>query len=171
MLSDTTHAVPIDGIVWSWTALAPHDVQALLPFVMAADPSGMEALRWQRDAMTRLAASVAPHGIVGIRCLAGIILAYFFWRAELMPDGERQLVIDRLRWLELARPHRSLDAALLILLDAARVLGCVELLVQRNAAIERCARQALAARVEAAGFADDPAGWRQRVARHPARRP
>ncbi len=156
-----SHTMPIDGIAWSWQALEPGDLEHLLPLVMAADPSGIEALYWKRDAAAWLEARAIPRGIVAVQCLAGLTLALFFYALPRPGDGVRRLAVERLRWLELARPHRSLDALLTILTDTARRLDCSEIVIGARAAAERNARQALDDRAEAAGFIRGPQGWRR----------
>ena len=155
--------MPIDGIAWSWQALEPADLEPLLPFVMAADPSGTEALYWKRDAAAWLEARSTPRGIVSVKCLAGLALALFFYSLPRQPGGLRQLAVERLRWLELARPHRSLDALLAIVVETGRQLACDELLLLPHAATERSAKLALDDRAELAGFSSNAAGWHQRL--------
>ena len=157
------YSMPIDGIAWSWQALEPADLELLLPFVMAADPSGTEALYWKRDAVAWLDARPTPRGIVSVKCLAGLTLALFFYALPQQPGGLRQLAVERLRWLELARPHRSLDALLTIVVETGRQFDCDEVSILPHAATERSAKQALDDRAELAGFSTDPAGWRQRL--------
>lgn len=163
MISDTPLSMPIDGIPWMWRWLEPSDLQPLLPFVMAADPSGVEALNWPNDAVGWLNEQPCRRGLVGVQCLAGLTLALFFYALADEARGTRRLIVERLRWLELGRPHRSLDAALTILVDSARRLDCSALLIKTQAATERTARDALVARAEGAGFARDAAGWHQRL--------
>lgn len=161
MHSDPPLSMPIDGIPWTWRWLETNDLQPLLPFVMAADPSGAEALNWPRDGARWLTEGSCPRGLVGVQCLAGLTLALFFYALADEARGTRRLIVERLRWLELARPHRSLDAVLTILLDSARRLGCRDVLIKAQAATERTAREALVARAEWAGFAKDSTGWHQ----------
>ena len=156
-------SMPIDGIAWSWASLAQGQVQALLPLVAATDPSGREAQRWEQDAREWLASRAADHDIIYVQCMAGLPVAVAFCMVVPAADAARRLVVERLRWLELARPHRSLDAALTILIRTARDLGCVELLIQMHAATEQ-GRQALAERIAAAGFEAQKAAWLQRLA-------
>lgn len=155
--------MPIAGIAWSWRSLVPADLELLLPFVMAADPSGTEALYWKRDAAAWLDARPTPRGIVGVQCMAGLTLALFFYTLPQPPGGARRLAVERLRWLELAGPHRSLDALLVILVETGRQFACDDILIPPHAATERTARQALDERAELAGFASSPAGWQQRL--------
>ena len=163
MPSPASHTMPIDGIAWSWRALEPVDLEPLLPFVMAADPSGTEALYWKRDAAAWLEERQVPRGIVSVQCLAGLTLALFFYALPRPAGGLRQLAVERLRWLELARPHRSLDALLAILVETGRRHGCGELAILPHAATERGAKEALDDRAELAGFMPAAAGWRQRL--------
>ncbi len=157
------YSMPIDGIAWSWQALEPADLEPLLPFVMAADPSGTEALYWKRDAMAWLEARPTPRGIISVKCLAGLNLALFFYALPQSVGGLRRLAVERLRWLELARPHRSLDALLAIVVETGRQLDCDEVSILPHAATERSAKSALDSRAELAGFDSDAAGWRQRL--------
>lgn len=159
MLSDTPLSMAIDGIAWSWQSLGAAELPQLLPLVMAADPGGAEALTWPKDAVAWLAEQPCRHGLVGIQCPAGLTLALFCYSLREQTTGVRRLVAKRLRWLELARPHRSLDAVLAILADTGRRLDCVDILIDARAATERTAREALNARAEAAGFASQPQGW------------
>ena len=158
-----SHTMPIDGIAWSWRTLEPADLEPLLPLVMAADPSGIEALYWKRDAAAWLEARAIPRGIVAVQCLAGLTLALFFYALPRPGDGVRRLAVERLRWLELARPHRSLDALLTILVATGRELECHELSILPHAATERGAKEALDDRAETAGFVAAAAGWHQRL--------
>lgn len=157
------YSMPIDGIAWSWQALEPADLEPLLPFVMAADPSGTEALYWKRDAAAWLEARPTPRGIVSVKCLAGLTLALFFYALPKPSGGLRRLAVERLRWLELARPHRSLDALLTILLATGRQFDCDEVSILPHAATERSAKAALDDRAEQAGFSIAEAGWHQRL--------
>ncbi len=159
MRSDTPLSMPIDGIPWSWRPLASEDLPQLLPFVMAADPSGAEAMTWPRDAARWLDEAPCRRGLVAVQCLAGLTLALFFYALTEEARGVRRLVVERLRWLELARPHRSLDALLTILADTGRRLDCSDILIARQAATERSARDALNARAEPAGYSARPNGW------------
>ena len=94
-----------------------------------------------------------PRGIISVQCLAGLTLALFFYT---VPQTEgRRLAIERLRWLELARPHRSLDALLVIIAEQARHLTCDEVVIAGGAVTEQSARSALAERAETAGFVGD----------------
>jgi hypothetical protein len=156
-------SMPIDGIAWSWQALEPADLEPLLPFVMAADPSGTEALYWKRDAAAWLEARPTPRGIVSVKCLAGLTLALFFYALPKSPAGLRRFAVERLRWLELARPHRSLDALLTIIVESGRQLDCDEVSILSHAATERSAKAALDERAEHAGFSTATAGWLQRL--------
>ena len=72
-------------------------------------------------------------------------------------------MVERLRWLELGRPHRSLDAVIAIVVEYARRLGCRELLVRKLSAVEQGARRALDERAVTAGFAALPDGWHHRL--------
>jgi hypothetical protein len=153
--------MPIDGIPWTWRWLETSDLQPLLPFVLAADPSGAEALNWPREGVRWLTEQSCRRGLVSVQCLAGLTLALFFYSLTDEARGTRQLIVERLRWLELARPHRSLDALLTILVDSARRMGCTAVLIKPQAATERTAREALESRAEWAGFARDAAGWHQ----------
>lgn len=157
------YSMPIDGIAWSWQALEPADLEPLLPFVMAADPSGTEALYWKRDAAAWLEVRPTPRGIVSVKCLAGLTLALFFYAVPRSAGGLRQLAVERLRWLELARPHRSLDALLTILVETGRQLDCDQISILPHAATERSAKAALDDRAEPAGFSPVRAGWHQRL--------
>lgn len=161
MPSLSPHSMPIDGIAWSWRALTPPEVPPLLPFVMAADPSGTEALNWTGDATNWLDARTTPRGIVGVQCLAGLTLGLFFYVLPQPIDGRRRLAVERLRWLELARPHRSLDAVLAIVLESGRQLECDQVHVLPHAAAERRARKALDERADCFGFTVDASGWRK----------
>lgn len=159
LLSDAHLSVPVDGLVWSWRTLSAAQLEPLLPFVVAADPSGADAISWQQDAHAWLAMRPAPHGIISVQCLAGLTLALFFY--ALPQAGERRLAVERLRWLELARPHRSLDALLVVIVEQARRLTCYEVMIASGAVTERSARDALADRAEAAGFVVDQGSWRR----------
>lgn len=161
LLSATPLSMPIDGIPWSWRSLGPPELQPLLPLVQAADPSGTEAMNWPVDAERWLAEQPCRRGLVGVQCLAGLTLALFFYDLKVDASGTRHLAVERLRWLELARPHRSLDALLAILIDTAGRLGCSDIVIGTRAAAERTARAALDARAEAAGFTRGPQGWRR----------
>lgn len=153
--------MPIDGIAWSWRGLTPAEVPLLLPFVMAADPSGAEALYWNRDAIAWLNTRTTSRGIVGVQCLAGLTLGLFFYVLQHPSDGQRRLAVERLRWLELARPHRSLDALLAILIESGRQLDCNEVHVLPHAAAERGAKEALDERADVAGFTAQSSGWQK----------
>lgn len=156
---DAHLSVPVDGLMWSWCALSTAQLERLLPFVVAADPSGAEALWWKRDAFAWLDAHPTPRGIISVQCLAGFTLALFFYT---VPHAERRrLAVGRLRWLELARPHRSLDALLAIIVEQARHLTCDEVVIAGGAVTERSARDALAERAETAGFVVDHGNWRR----------
>ncbi len=159
ILCDTALSMPVDGIDWSWRCLAADGLPPLLPFIMAADPSGTEAMAWPREAVAWLANRPCRRGLVGIQCLAGLTLGLFFFAREERARELPRLRITRLRWLELARPHRSLDALLAILAETARLLGCGDVLIERQAATERTARSALEMRARAAGYAATPDGW------------
>jgi len=161
MPSLSPHSMPIDGIAWSWRALAPDALAPLLPFVMAADPGGTEALYWQRDATLWLEGRTTPRGIVGVQCLAGLTLGLFFYAMPQPIDGQRLFAVERLRWLELARPHRSLDAVLAIVTESARQLACDEVHILPHAAVERRAKEALDERADGMGFTADGSGWRK----------
>ncbi len=153
--SDSRLSIPVDGLPWSWHSLTVEHLEPLLPFVMAADPSGIEALYWKRDAFAWLDARPTPRGIVGVHCLAGLTLALFFYSVV---QG-RRLAVERLRWLELARPHRSLDALLVIIVEQARRFICDEVTIAGSAVTERFAKEALAERAETAGFVVDKGDW------------
>lgn len=159
MPSDTSLSMPIDGIAWSWRHLAPPELRPLLPFVMAADPSGVEALDWPKNALAWLDEHPCERGLVAVQCLAGLTLGLFFFTLSAAALNGRRLAIERLRWLELARPHRSLDALLTILTDTARRLDCADVLIEPRATTERTACAALHARAEAAGFTVQNQGW------------
>jgi hypothetical protein len=161
LLSATPLSMPIDGIPWSWRSLGPPELQPLLPLVQAVDPSGAEAMNWPLDAERWLAEQPCRRGLVGVQCLAGLTLALFFYDLKVDASGTRHLAVERLRWLELARPHRSLDALLAILIDTAGRLGCSDIVIGTRAAAERTARAALEARAAAAGFTRGPQGWRR----------
>ncbi len=163
LLPATPLAMPIDGISWSWRLLTARELPPLLPFVAAADPSGSEASRWPKEALAWLAEQPCRHGLVGIQCLAELTLALFFFKIAGEARGGRRLAVHRLRWVELARPHRSLDATLTILGDTAERLDCADILIEPDAAAERVARQALDARAERAGFARRSHGWQRPV--------
>lgn len=153
------NSMPIDGIAWSWRALTPADLSALLPFVMAADPSGTEALHWRRDAGAWLDARSTPRGIVGVQCLAGLTLGLFFYALPRPINGLQLLAVERLRWVELARPHRSLDAVLAIVSESGRCLACDQIHILPHAATESRAKEALDERADHSGFTVDPSGW------------
>lgn len=155
--------MPIDGIAWSWRALTPAEVRPLLPFVMAADPSGTEALNWTRDATAWLDARATPRGIVDVQCRAGLTLGLFFYAMPRSINGLRLLAVERLRWLELARPHRSLDAVLAIVIESGRQLDCDEVHVLPHAAAERRAKEALDERADSFGFTVDDTGWHKPI--------
>jgi hypothetical protein len=159
ILCDTPLSMPVDGIAWSWRCLAADDLPPLLPFVMAADPSGTEAMAWPKEAVAWLATQPGHRGLVGIQCLAGLTLGLVFFICEERPPELPRLRVSRLRWLELARPHRSLDAVLAILAETARLLECSDVLIERQAATEQTARSALEMRSSAAGYATTPDGW------------
>jgi hypothetical protein len=165
MLDDSSLSMPIDGIPWTWRPLGESELQPLLPFVMAADPSGAEAVRWPAEAIAWLNEERCRRGLVGVQCLAGLTLAFFFYALSDERVGVRQLMVERLRWLELARPHRSLDAVLTILVETGRRLDCTNILLKTQAASELKARRVLAARAEAAGFSRHPDGWHQPTGR------
>jgi hypothetical protein len=163
IFTDTPLLMAIDGIAWSWQSLGAAELPALLPLVMAADPSGAEALNWPGNAVAWLAEQPCQRGLVGVQCPAGLTLALFFYALCEEKSGVRRLVAKRLRWLELARPHRSLDAVLTILADTSRRLDCADILIDAQAATERHAREALGARAEVAGFAFRPQGWHRQA--------
>jgi hypothetical protein len=165
MLDDSSLSMPIDGIPWSWRPLGESELRPLLPFVMAADPSGAEAVRWPSEAIAWLAEDRCRRGLVGVQCLAGLTLAFFFYALSDEGRGVRQLIVERLRWLELARPHRSLDAVLTILIETARQLDCTNVLLKAQAASELNARRVLADRAEATGFIRGSDGWHQPTGR------
>lgn len=149
----------IDGIFWSWRSVGADDVDRLSPFVMAADPGGGEAAYWQREARSWLGhAGGTAHGITSIENLAGITLGLFFY-SLVTAAGCRDLFVERLRWLELARPHRSLDAVLAIVTAHGQARLCQRILLLDAAASERNARTALRQRAETAGFAPVSQGW------------
>lgn len=159
--SDAHLSVPVDGLIWSWRALSSAQLEPLLPFVLAADPTGADARCWKRDAFAWLDVRQTPRGITSVQCLAGLTLALFF---HTVPQTEgRRLAIERLRWLELARPHRSLDALLVIIAEQARHLTCDEVVIACGAVTEQSARSALAERAETAGFVRDRGNWRRPV--------
>lgn len=157
--SDAHLSIPVDGLMWSWRALSTAQLEPLLPFVLAADPSGADALCWKRDACAWLDVRPTARGIISVQCLAGFTLALFFYAVP--PIAGRRLAIERLRWLELARPHRSLDALLAIIAEQARHLSCDEVVIAGGAVTERGARDALAERAETAGFVVDQGNWRR----------
>lgn len=159
LLSDAHFSTSIDGLVWSWRALSAAQLEPLRAFVVAADPSGGDALSWQRDARAWLDISSPPRGIISVQCLAGLTLALFFYAVS--HNECRRLAIDRLRWMELARPHRSLDALLVVITEQARHLNCDEVVIAGSAVTERSARDALADRAEAADFIVDQGNWRR----------
>jgi hypothetical protein len=159
ILCDTPLSMPVDGIAWSWRCLAADDLPPLLPFVMAADPSGTEAMAWPKEAVAWLATQPRRRGLVGVQCLAGLTLGLFFFAREECPRELPRLRVTRLRWLELARPHRSLDAVLAILAETARLLDCGDVLIERQAATEQTARSALERRAHAAGYTASAEGW------------
>ncbi len=163
MLDHAPTSLAIDGIAWTWRAVTPAGLEPLLPFVMAADPSGTEALYWKQEATAWLDVRGTPRGIVGVECLAGLTLALFFYALPASRGDGRLLAIERLRWLELARPHRSLDASLAIIGESARRLACDTLRILPHAATERHAKVALDERAETAGFGPDARGWIQRL--------
>jgi hypothetical protein len=163
MPSHLSLSMAIDGIAWSWRALEPGDLEPLLPIVLAADPSGTEAVYWKRDATAWLDTRDTPRGIIGVQCLAGLTLALFFYALPRPAGGPRLLTVERLRWLELARPHRSLDALLAILTQSARQFDCTEVRILPHAATERSAKEALDERAETAGFSAAAPGWQQRL--------
>lgn len=158
MQNSTAPTIPVNGIAWSWRQVGDADIDGLVPFVVAADPSGFEAAYWRREALSWLA-SDGCRGIMSVQCLAGLTLGLAFYSLPELKAGARRLVVERLRWLELARPHRSLDAVLAILIEHGRHHACDELLVLAVAAPERNARQALAERTATAGFDTTPEGW------------
>ena len=157
LLSDAHLSVPVDGLVWSWRSEQAAGLEPLRAFVVAADPSGADALAWQRDAGAWLDRSSAPRGIISVQCLAGLTLALFFYAVS--HDECRRLAVERLRWLELTRPHRSLDALLMVIVEQARHLTCDEVVIAGGAVTERGARDALAERAAAAGFVVDQGNW------------
>ncbi len=159
--------LPIGGMPWFWRDLEADRLGEVLPLVLAADPGGAEALRWPQDARTRLGAASAGGGVVILQCLAGLTLAFFFHSRAATADGRLRLVVDRLRWIELGRPHRSLDALLAAVLQTAARHGCADVLVESGASLEGSFGLALAARACEAGFAACAAGWQRPV---PARR-
>lgn len=159
LLSDAHFSIPVDGLIWSWRMLSAAQLEPLLPFVVAADPSGNDARSWQRDALAWLDMRPTARGIISVQCVAGFTLALFFYA---VPHAEgRRLAIERLRWLELARPHRSLDALLAIIAEQARNFSCDEVVIAAGAVTERSARDALAERAEMAGFVVDQSSWRR----------
>lgn len=157
----SSHSMPIDGIAWSWRALTPDELAALLPFVTAAEPSGTETLYWRRDAAAWLETRSTPRGIVDVQCLAGVTLALFFYALPKPINGSRLLTVERLRWLELARPHRSLDALLAIVVESARRLDCDGIHVLTHASTGGASAAALDERAQRAGFTSDGAGWQR----------
>ena len=151
---------PIGGMPWFWRDLEAERIGEVLPLVMAADPGGTEATYWLRDARDRLAAASSGGGVVIVQCLAGLTLALFFHSRGMTPDSRPRLVVDRLRWLELGRPHRSLDALVASVLQTARRLGCADVLLEAGACVEGRARAALDQQVREAGFVAEGGGWR-----------
>lgn len=155
-------SMPIDGLAWSWRSVDAAEIDVLAPLVMAADPSGIEALYWRRDTLSWLTRD-SDRGIASVQCAAGLTLGLFFYTLAELQDGARRLVVERLRWLELARPHRSLDAILVILIEHGRRLACRDVVVLEASAAERNARQALHDRARTAGFAPQAEGWAIRL--------
>jgi hypothetical protein len=164
MLGDTPLSMPIDGIPWSWRPLQAPELPPLLPFVLAVDPSGAEAASWPADAVRWLAEQPGRRGLVGVDCLAGLTLGLFFYALVEEVEGGRRLLVERLLWLELTRPHRSLDALLIIVADTGRRLKCREIVIAPHAATASVAKEALGARAAAAGFAPGTQGWRRSTA-------
>lgn len=157
--NDAHLSILVDGLVWSWRRQHAAELEPLRAFVMAADPSGADAQAWKRDTGAWLGMSSTSRGIISVQCLAGLTLALFFYALSEV-DG-RRLAIERLRWLELARPHRSLDALLVIIGEQARHLTCDEIVITSGAVTEISARNALAERAEMAGFAVEQNTWRR----------
>lgn len=165
MLSDTPVSMPIDGIRWSWHLVQLPELSPLLPFVLAVDPSGTEATNWPADAERWLTDEPGRRGLIGVNSLAGLTLGLFFYALGEEVEGSRRLLVERLRWLELARPHRSLDALLVIVADTGRRFECSDIVIAPHAATARVARDALSIRAAAAGFASLPQGWHRSTAR------
>lgn len=166
MLDDAATLMSINGIVWSWRGVDVNDVDRLLPLVMAADPSGLEAACWRREVHSWLGGEGMTggmsRGITSVECLAGLTLGLFFY-SWLAAPSTRRLVVERLRWLELARPHRSLDAVLAIVVAHGQQRICQEILMLDTVANEQNARQALSERARCAGFQPAPNGWSRRL--------
>lgn len=161
MFARSSFSLPLDGVCWSWCELAPAAVPALLPFVLAVDPGGAEARHWERDAQAWLGSGETGRGIVAAQSPAGVTLALFFHHCGWASASARLLLVERLRWLELTRPHRTLDALLAIVACAAARHACCELLVRPCACAGQAARRALESRAAAAGLATGPDGWRR----------
>jgi len=150
--------LPINGLAWSWRNVGATEIDVLTPLVMAADPSGTEALYWRRDSLSWLMRDRA-RSITSVQCAAGLTLGLFFCSLAELEDGARRLVVERLRWLELARPHRSLDAILVILVEHGRRLACRDVILLKGSATERSAQEALDHRARTAGFVALAEGW------------
>lgn len=158
----SSFSLPLGGVPWFWRDLEAKRVDEVLPLVLATDPGGSEAARWRGDAQARL--GTAPGGgVVVAQCHAGLILAFFFHTRGQAPGGRSRLVVDRLRWLELGRPHRSLDALLAIVLRTADRLACADVLLDAGACVEQRARAALEQRACETGFAAGAEGWHRLI--------
>lgn len=159
--------LPNGGLTWFWRDLEAGCVDEVLPLVLATDPGGGEAACWRRDAVARLG-SGSGGGVIVARCHAqcdaGLILAFFFHARGEAPGGRPRLLVDRLRWLELGPPHRTLDAVLAIVLRAADRFACADVLLEAGACVERRARAALDERAPETGFAAGAGGWHRVIA-------
>lgn len=154
--------LPIGGLTWFWRDLEAGCVDEVLPLVLATDPGGGEAASWRRDAEARLGSCTGGGVVIAqchVQCHAGLILAFFFHARGQAPGGRSRLLVDRLRWLELGPPHRSLDALLAIVLRTADRFACADVLLEAGACVERRARAALDQRAPETGFAAGVGGW------------
>ena len=159
----SSYMLPIAGLPWYWRDLEHDRIDEVLPLVLAVDPDRTEAPHWRRDAQDRIGNASAGSVIVIAQCFAGLTLAYFFHVCSRAPDGRPRLVVDRLRWMELGRPHRSLDALLAIVLQTATRFACAEVLLEERACVERRARAALEQRASETGFTATAGAWRRVV--------
>lgn len=154
--------LPIGGMTWFWRDLEAGCVDEVLPLVLATDRSGSEAASWRRDARARLD-SGSGGGVVitrcHVQCDAGLTLAFFFHARGEAPGGRSRLRVDRLRWLELGPPHRTLDALLAIVLRTAERFACADVLLDAGACVEWRARAALEQRAMVRGFRAGAGGW------------
>ncbi len=158
-------SLPIGGVSWLWRDLKAEHVDEVLPLVLALEPGGREAASWRADVAARLGTRAGDGGVVIVQCRAGLTLAFFFHTRGRAPDGRPRLEVDRLRWLEIGRPHRSLDALLAVVLQTADRLACAQVMLLAGACVERQARAALDERAAASGFEATPEGWYQVISK------